>query len=703
VTLLAYLALIGWIPVSLVLYVLLPARRATVATIIGAWTLLPPYGISIPGLPDLSKSLAATIGVFLGTLIFAPDRLTTFRPRWFDLSMLAWCCSGLLASLHNGLGLYDGLTQVVEQLLAYGLPYLIGRMYFNDSDGLRELAIGIVLGGLMYVPPLLYEIKMSPQFLGTLYGKSKWVGLHEGFFYRPTVFFWSSLDCGLWMTAASLAALWLWRCGLLKAIGPIPFGGVLLPVLLVTTILCKSTGALILLTAGLSLLWMCPRFNTRLPLWALMVVFPVYAGVRIPRLWSGQQVVKLVEVYISPERAVSLKYRLRAEGVYTAHAMKEPVFGWGGWDRGAVYGFFDDEDNFYPVEERGLKPSDYYKVPPDGLWVLVFSTKGFVGLSLLSVAMGLPVVWFLLRFPARVWRQPQVAPAAFAAVLLGLYTIDCLVNAFVNLIYVVLAGSLIGIRLTRDRRESLEDGGADAVNGRNRTRLREAAITGAARPVRALDRCGASTSRPPRVVAAAAGRIRLADRYRTLGRTFKEQGRLAEAQSAWRHALDLLTEPAALHPEVCDSRRRWCDCANDLAWLQLNHPDLAGRDPDSTVRLASQVVDRCPECGLYWNTLGAAYCRAGDFESAITALDRAMDLSGGGTAFDDVFLAMAYAQLGQAERARHHLDRATHWMEQHHPDHPELLRAYGEAQALLPPVCSRFGSTDTSVPNGYDR
>ena len=34
--------LLGWIPFSIALFVLLPPRRAVVASIIGAWLLLPP-------------------------------------------------------------------------------------------------------------------------------------------------------------------------------------------------------------------------------------------------------------------------------------------------------------------------------------------------------------------------------------------------------------------------------------------------------------------------------------------------------------------------------------------------------------------------------------------------------------------------------------------------------------------------------------
>ena len=104
------ITLLGWIPVSIALFLLLPSRRAVAASIIGAWLLLPPASIPLSGLPDYDKMMAATVGILLGTLIFQPNRLLEFRPQWFDLPMLCWCIAPLISSLQNGLGLYDGLS-----------------------------------------------------------------------------------------------------------------------------------------------------------------------------------------------------------------------------------------------------------------------------------------------------------------------------------------------------------------------------------------------------------------------------------------------------------------------------------------------------------------------------------------------------------------------------------------------------------------
>src|SRR5262249_45657218 len=130
-----------------------------------------------------------------------------------------------------------------------------------------------------------------------------------------------------------------------------------------------------------------------------------------------------------------------------------------------------------------------------------------------------------------------------------------------------------------------------------------------------------ATRQEPRLLAArlegrhscrvGAGTARLADRYRSLGRTLKEAGRLAEADAAWRHAFDLMSAAAAADPGDAAVLRRWCDCANDLAWFRLNHPEPSHRDVDSAIAMARRTVETCSDCGTYWNTLGLAHLRAG--------------------------------------------------------------------------------------------
>ena len=90
------------------------------------------------------------------------------------------------------------------------------------------------------------------------------------------------------MTVVTLTAIWLWKCGTVKRIGPVPMGSVILPSLLITTILCRSTGALMLLLSGLLILWLCTHVNSKLFAYALLIVAPTYYALRIPNILVGR-------------------------------------------------------------------------------------------------------------------------------------------------------------------------------------------------------------------------------------------------------------------------------------------------------------------------------------------------------------------------------------------------------------------------------
>jgi serine/threonine protein kinase/tetratricopeptide (TPR) repeat protein len=91
---------------------------------------------------------------------------------------------------------------------------------------------------------------------------------------------------------------------------------------------------------------------------------------------------------------------------------------------------------------------------------------------------------------------------------------------------------------------------------------------------------------------------------------------------------------------------------NGLAWLRASCPDIRFRDPVEAKRWASEAVSRAPGCPDCWNTLGVAYYRKGDCKGAVEALKQAITLRGGtGEVTDWYFLAMAYWQLGEKQKA----------------------------------------------------
>jgi hypothetical protein len=466
------------------------------------------------------------------------------------------------------------------------------------------------------------------------------------------------------MTVVSLTAVWLWKCGVLTRIGAIPFGSLVLPVLLITTVLCRSTGAILLLLAGLIVLWFCTRFRTKSLLYMLVLVTPIYYAVRIPNSWSGESLVDFLGQNFSSERAHSLGFRFACENLLCEKALQRPVWGWAGWGGNRVIG-----------------PDGRDRAPTDGMWIIYLGCYGLAGLLTWTVVMLLPPLLFLRRFPVGEWKTRSAGPPAAIAMVMAIYAIDCLVNGFVNLVVIVASGGLISILPADSTRKKLLQ---NSMHIRRPGRLSRALSSRRQSPL-TPSTIGESPTCPIDLdpPSAQTPQERLAIRYQQLARTLKSQGQLAEAKTAWTHALDLMNRLATTNPEVPGIQKHRWDCVNDLAWFLLSETDPALGDPSLAVQLAKQATEANSDCAAYWNTLGAAYYREGDARSAIAALERSITLSDGGTAFDFVFLTLAHVQLGQEEQARYWNDQTIHWMQKHDPNHPDLSRLHQQACTLL--------------------
>jgi len=127
------------------------------------------------------------------------------------------------------------------------------------------------------------------------------------------------------------------------------------------------------------------------------------------------------------------------------------------------------------------------------------------------------------------------------------------------------------------------------------------------------------------------------------------------------------------HPVIIQQPRLG---AGDLPRSRLAQPPRA-------VALARSLVRQAPRNGLFWNTLGVACCRAGDWDAALAPLERSVELCAGGDSNDWFFLVMACCKRGQRGQALTWLDRAEQWMEKNRPQDRELKRFRAEAVALI--------------------
>ncbi len=432
------LALYGFLPFVALVFAFLSPTRAVLVSYLAGWLFLPVASIELLGVFDYSKDTAVPLVIFLAVVLFDSRRVLSFRLRAFDLPMLVLCAAPLASSLSNGLGWYDGISGMSYQTIMWGLPYLTGRLYFTSSEGLRQLAVGVLIGGLIYVPLCLWELRMSPQLHHIVYGfhQHSFLQTVRGGGYRPMVFLNHGLMLGLWMSAASLVGLALWATGVQRRVLGLP-SGLAAALLVVTTVLCNSFGSLILLIGGILLLVLLRKTRSSVPMAALLCVPLVYVGARVSGDWSGEGLVTLVS-QVNAERAHSLSVRLEAEEELRVRALEQPIFGWAGWDRSFGTRTSDVRDS-----RQGER------VLVDSLWIIVFGRYGFVGLGAVLLALLLPVVALWRRWPPRLWTQPGAAVPWVLAVVLTLFAVDNLFNDMLNPVYLLIAGGLCGLATPR--------------------------------------------------------------------------------------------------------------------------------------------------------------------------------------------------------------------------------------------------------------
>jgi serine/threonine protein kinase/tetratricopeptide (TPR) repeat protein len=186
----------------------------------------------------------------------------------------------------------------------------------------------------------------------------------------------------------------------------------------------------------------------------------------------------------------------------------------------------------------------------------------------------------------------------------------------------------------------------------------------------------------------------------TLGLVLGEVGRPEEAEKAFREASAIWSELVKKGPARQEYRHWLAWSHNDLADLLATGPAAQYRDPPRAVQLAQKAVELHPQYGGFWNTLGTAHYRAGDYRAAVTELEKAMAMNRGGDCYDWFFLAMAHRRLGHEAEARDYYDRAVAWMaenqrklERSKLQAARFRRFRAEAAALL---CVEGSSTTTS-------
>ncbi|MBD3662393.1 hypothetical protein H9Q16_00505 [Sulfitobacter sp. TSTF-M16] len=445
----AYLMLLLWPLVCLILFRTQKLERALIWSILGGYLFLPPLTeFNLPLVPAMDKVSIPNLSVLL-ILLFAMKE----KVRLIPASRLAiWLAVGLILSavptvLTNGdpiifevlrdadpiVFMIDALpgqsvrdigSVLIAQVLTL-VPFLLARQFLSSEDGLREILLALVVGGLIYSIPSLIEIRFSPQINIWVYGffQHSFEQMMRGGGFRPIVF----LPHGLWLALFMCTAL-LAAAALTRTVSLVDRWKMVLIVgyLAVVLVLCKSLASLaygIVLTP--LVLFVPARWQIRLAV-VFAVVAVGYPMLRNAGVIPTDDIVAWVASF-NPERAQSLGYRFNNEEQLLVRAAEKPLFGWGGWGRSLI---------------RHTETGEILSIP-DGRWIIVFGTFGWLGYVCEFGLLALPLVLMGLY----VFRQgdrhlsPYVAPLTL---ILGITMMDMLLNATLTPMTWLTAGAILG-------------------------------------------------------------------------------------------------------------------------------------------------------------------------------------------------------------------------------------------------------------------
>ncbi|UWR57345.1 hypothetical protein [Phaeobacter inhibens] len=446
---LAYLMLIAWPVITYKLFQRVSLQQAILWCVIGGYLFLPPLAVfDLPLVPDMDKDSIPAVVAFVICAYILRKRVEIWPRHPVMRALVAIFLGSVIATVLTngdpivfrvienaepivfptyalpGLRWRDLGSVMINQMIVL-LPFFLARRYLSHPDQQRQLVMVLMVAGLIYSIPSLFEVRFSPQINTWVYGFFQHdfsQTMRQGGF-RPIVFLPHSLWLALFMLMSVLAATALARSAedpdrRRYTIAAVYLFGVL--------VLCKSIASLVYGLIFTPFVAMASyRMQMRLAL-ALGVVAIVYPMLRNLGLVPVDAILAQAQAF-SPERAQSLGFRFTNEALMLDRAADKPWFGWGGWGRNLV---------------RNLESGEIESIP-DGRWILVFGTFGWVGyIAEMGLLAGpLVLLWQQVRRHAASTLSPFAAPLAL---MLAATLVDMLLNATLTPVTWLCAGSVLG-------------------------------------------------------------------------------------------------------------------------------------------------------------------------------------------------------------------------------------------------------------------
>lgn len=421
----------------MMLFILLPAHRALMWSVLGAYLILP-VGTSfeIPVVPSLDKTVISNLSILLCCLLFVREKwlgalkdtavatlaatfiLSPFFTAFFNPEPLIYADRFIPA-----MTMYDSLAQAAVNAITL-IPLVAAYGLINSDERRWQVIMILVAAALAYSVLMLIEVRLSPQLHRMVYGffpHSFGQQMRAGGF-RPVVFLGHGLLVAIFCAMAAIAAIARWRdargrqrtrAGLIAL-----YFGVLL-------VLCKSVGAMILAAVFLPIVAFLRAKRVAMIAAAACVMMLLYPAIRSAGLVPTVTISELTGSF-SSDRQGSLGVRLINEDLLLTRAAEKPIFGWGSWGRNRLYS---------PEDGKDLSITD-------GAWIITLGMWGWVGY--------LSMFGLLCSGCARLlWsRRSSGAISVSSAVLCILLTVnllDSIPNASIRALTWLLAGAIFSI------------------------------------------------------------------------------------------------------------------------------------------------------------------------------------------------------------------------------------------------------------------
>ena len=422
-------ALIMWVPISAWIFSReRPTRAATHVLVWGMMWLPEAAAFDFPLLPPFTKYSISALCALAGTYWKARPRLRAARfGRGYDLLVFAMMLGEVGTVLTNqdplrygswkfidlpAFSPYDGISAAVRDFLDVGVPVLLGRALVRNRRDLYDVLSILMVAGIVYSLPILWELRMSPMLHTDVYGfapRSDWAQNLRLGGYRATVFMGHGLVVGFFMFLCTTAATALHQAGR-RQLWSVPMRFVVLSMFVMLG-LCKAAAALIYGVVGFLLIRFLSVKNQMRVLIFLALIVVSYPFSRLTNLFPTQSLLSAAST-MGPDRVESLQFRFDNEDILVIKGVERPFFGWGGFGRERVY----DADT----------GKDF--IVQDGHWIALFGQHGTVGFVCYFLLLLLPIYQAARRMQTVPSREDRTLMAALAYMV-----VVCAVNMLPNM------------------------------------------------------------------------------------------------------------------------------------------------------------------------------------------------------------------------------------------------------------------------------